>query len=61
MKIGGLLHIVVSPILLVLFYFGAVLPIGLCCGYRVRTCCASNAATRPIGSSGNRRDLSPKP
>ncbi len=29
MKIGGLLHIVVSPILLVLFYFGAVLPIGL--------------------------------
>ena len=29
MKIGGLLHVVVSPILLVLFYFGAVLPIGL--------------------------------
>jgi hypothetical protein len=29
MKIGGLLHIVVSPVLLVLFYFGAVLPIGL--------------------------------
>jgi hypothetical protein len=29
MKIGGLMHVVVSPILLVLFYFGAVLPIGL--------------------------------
>jgi hypothetical protein len=29
MKVGGLLHVVVSPILLVLFYFGAVLPIGL--------------------------------
>ena len=29
MKIGGLLHVIVSPILLVLFYFGAVLPIGL--------------------------------
>jgi len=29
MKIGGLLHVVVSPVLLVLFYFGAVLPIGL--------------------------------
>ena len=29
MKIGGLLHFVVSPILLVLFFFGAVLPIGL--------------------------------
>ena len=29
MKIGALLHVVVSPILLVLFYFGAVLPIGL--------------------------------
>jgi hypothetical protein len=29
MKIGGLLHRVVSPLLLVLFYFGAVLPIGL--------------------------------
>lgn len=29
MKIGGLMHVVVSPVLLVLFYFGAVLPIGL--------------------------------
>ena len=29
MKIGGLLHVIVSPVLLVLFYFGAVLPIGL--------------------------------
>ena len=29
MKLGGLLHVVVSPVLLVLFYFGAVLPIGL--------------------------------
>ena len=29
MKVGGLLHVVVSPVLLVLFYFGAVLPIGL--------------------------------
>jgi hypothetical protein len=29
MKIGGLMHVIVSPILLVLFYFGAVLPIGL--------------------------------
>jgi len=25
----GLLHVIVSPVLLVLFYFGAVLPIGL--------------------------------
>jgi heme A synthase len=29
MKTGGLLHVVVSPILLALFFFGAVLPIGL--------------------------------
>ena|SRR5438034_1071185 len=29
MRIGGLLHVVVSPILLVLFFFGAVVPIGL--------------------------------
>jgi hypothetical protein len=29
MKIGGLLHVIVSPVLLVLFYYGAVLPIGL--------------------------------
>src|SRR5262245_42922646 len=29
LKVGALLHVVVSPILLALFYFGAVLPIGL--------------------------------
>src|SRR5262245_57823691 len=29
MKIGGLMHVIVSPVLLVLFYFGAVLPIDL--------------------------------
>ena len=29
MRIGGLLHVVVSPVLLVLFFFGAVVPIGL--------------------------------
>ena len=28
-RIGWLLHVVVSPVLLVLFFFGAVVPIGL--------------------------------
>lgn len=29
LKVGGLLHVVVSPVLLGLFYFGGVVPIGL--------------------------------
>jgi len=29
LKLGGALHVVISPILLALFYFGAVAPIGL--------------------------------
>ncbi len=29
MKLGGLLHVVVSPVLLSLFYFLGVVPIGL--------------------------------
>ena len=29
MKLGGLMHLVVSPVLLTLFYFGVVTPIGL--------------------------------
>jgi hypothetical protein len=29
LKVGGLLHVVVSPILLAAFYYGAVVPVGL--------------------------------
>src|SRR5215217_2411674 len=55
LKFGGLLHVVVSPVLLALFYYTAVTRSACACSCLGWTRSASSAIRRRIGSSASRR------